>query len=162
MKSILASAAAAIVVLAVWRHAVPGGAMFYQGIVAALLAAGLHRVWSAMRSGARAAAPGRDMILVFLLVYSFVFTVPTTVDRSYSVQMLNQVASAAEGMTRDQLVTHFSVEFASAGAVDRRLREQAMSGTVVKSGNHWVLTPVGTLLTRAFAMTCLVFACEAK
>jgi len=162
MKSILASAAAAILLLAVWRHAVPGGAMFYQGIVAALMAAGLHRVWAARRSGVHATAPGRDMMLVFLLVYSFVFTVPTTVDRSYSVRMLNQVAGAAQGMTRDQLVTHFSVEFASAGAIDRRLREQAMSGTLVKTGDHWVLTPVGKLLTRAFATTCAVFACEVQ
>jgi hypothetical protein len=162
MKSILATAAAAILSLAVWRHAAPGGAMFYQGIAAAGLAAGLHWIWNARRSGMRAAAPCRDAMLVFLLVYSFIFTVPTTVDRSYSVRMLNQVAGAAQGMTRDQLVTHFSVEFASAGAVDRRLREQAMSGTLVKSGDSWVLTPLGTLLTRAFATTCLVFACEVK
>jgi hypothetical protein len=160
MRSVLMAVVAAIAALALWRHLVPGGAMFYQGIAVAVVFAGLHRMVTARNSSIRSAEANKSALLVLLLVYAFVFTVPTTVDRSYSVLMLRRIDGAPTGLSRDQLVAHFANEFASDGAIDRRLREQAVTGTVVHTEGHWRTTALGRGLTKAFDATCFLFRCE--
>lgn len=169
--SVLTSSLSALLVLVLWRHLSPGGILFYQGVAVAALAGvlgGALAVAFARRrratrgpGGARpiVTTPFKDGLLAALLVYAFVFTVPTTVDRSYSVRLLQRLAQADAGMTESQVTTAFLADFAVAGGVHRRLDEQLASGNIVRDGDTWRLTARGRALTDAFRTTCQVFVC---
>lgn len=161
MRSISFSFALYVFALMIVRHSRPDAILFYQGIVLALVVAVIHGglAWrfAKPRIGLTAL---KDALLVFLLAYSFMFTVPTTVDRSYTIRMLGVLDGAPSGMTREELAKHFGVYFAEHGGVDRRIAEQIDTGTLAAHGERIQLTPFGHLLTKAFALNCRLFACR--
>jgi hypothetical protein len=162
MKPILVATLLALLALAAWRHAAAGGILFYQGIaIAAVAGIGLALALR-LRGADGRTTPLKDGLLTFLIVYAFVFTVPTTVDRSYSVRMLQKLDASSSGLTRDELTGFFMRDFIAEGGVDRRLREQTRTGTIVPLGERWQLTPEGHWLNRAFEATCAAFVCESR
>ena len=133
--------------------------MFYQGVALALIVSIALFLMTARRSAITVAA--KDALLVFLLIYAFVFTVPTTVDRAYSVRLIQELDHRKDGMTSAEVAEWFSADFSSGGAVKKRLNEQRMTGTIVESGDgRQHLTAWGRFLAWTFRVTAVAFACE--
>lgn len=149
------------VALAVWRNLFPEGILFYQGVVLAFLTGVLQGGWTFWRREP-GATPWKDAAIGFLLAYSLMFTVPTTVDRSYSVQMLNLLAQMPEGATINELAGHFATRFVQHGGVGRRIQEQVATGSVVVDPVTGVvrLTQWGQVLTWLFMLDCRLFSCR--
>src|SRR5436305_1351221 len=107
MKIVVASFAASLLIFILIRHLLPQGIVFYQGVGVAL-AVGMAQ-FLIQTFWMHNAAPDvlKDVLLSFLLSYSFVFTVPTTVDRAYSVKMLNRLAEAPAGLDRGDIGAFF-------------------------------------------------------
>jgi hypothetical protein len=142
------------------RHLNPSGILFYQGVTTAVCVS-IFQV-AVARAWGNTSWPLalKDALLTLLLTYAFLFTIPTTVDRSYSVLMLQHLAEAPQGLSRED-VSHFYVQdFVDRGGVDRRLAEQQATGTVTERNGRYVLTAEGETLTSAFRLTCQVFACQ--
>jgi hypothetical protein len=142
------------------RHAFPRGILFYQGMALALITSALLFSIEARRGAVAAAA--KDALLAFLLIYAFVFTIPTTVDRAYSVKLIRELDRRNDGMTSAEVAQWFSTEFLVGDAVAKRLHEQRMTGTIVEaSDGRQHLSAWGRFLAWSFHVTALVFACEA-
>lgn len=147
--------------LAACRHTWPSGILFYQGVALALLVGVAHGLYTLVRPGRGGApTPVKDAVITGLLAYAFMFTVPTTVDRSYSVRMLQLLASRPEGLSRAALNDHFAEHFVRQGGVERRIAEQQATGSVALRGEQVQLTERGRLLARLFDLSCSAFACH--
>ncbi len=142
------------------RHVQPDGILFYQGIMVAVLVSLAQGIVAWKRLHEPVSTASKDAMLTFLLTYAFLFTVPTTVDRSYSVRMLEHVADSPRGLTREEVGRFYVQEFLENGGVDRRLTEQQVTGTLVERDGKYVLTRKGEALTVAFRVTCVAFACQ--
>ena len=141
-----------------WRHLQPGGIVFYQGVFLALVTACVqlgYVMWSRVASRNMAI---KDALLTFLLLYSAVFTVPTTVDRAYSVRMILQIENDPEGLTRDQIERWFATDFGAQGGVEKRLQEQLATGSISNHEGRYKLTPFGVALANSFRVIQTLFA----
>lgn len=147
-----------LVLLAACRHLWPSGILFYQGVALALAVAVAHGLHAFAKAGHT--TPVKDALITLLLAYAFMFTVPTTVDRSYSVRMLQLLASSPEGMSREALRGHFAEHFVRQGGVDRRIAEQQATGSLALQGEQVRLTERGRWLARLFDWSCSAFACH--
>jgi hypothetical protein len=127
------------------------GIMFYRGVGAlglvflALLAffiAALPRV--ARRFGLDGAdALGAAIVATSLLFAAFVLG-PITVDRSISVFMLSRFEAADRPLTEQEARDAFVRVYVSDWAqIDRRIREQELSGNLERASSGWRLTPQG-------------------
>ena len=139
------------------RHVQPTGIMLYQGVVVGVFVS-LAQFLLERRRGTGEAA--KNALLTFLLIYSFVFTVPTTVDRSYSVKMLTAVGQSPAGLTRDEINDLFVHWLVAEGGVDKRLIEQTSTGSIRVNDGRYTLTRTGRFLNASFRMTGVVFASE--
>lgn len=141
------------------RHLDPEGILFYQGIGLGALLTLLQLILSryALREPLFLAA--KDALLSFLLIYSFLITVPTTVDRSYSVRMIEQLAAAHSGLTHDEISQLFVSDFIQQGGVTRRLHEQQVTGTLREHDGRYYLTLKGRILAYLFRGTDALFDC---
>ncbi|WP_330083787.1 hypothetical protein [Methylocystis iwaonis] len=133
------------------------GVMFYRGVGAlivdfflliALVAASAARL--PRRLGIDGAdALGAAIVATSLLLAAFVLG-PITADRSISVFMLSQFEAADRPLTaaeaRDAFVRVYVDDWAQ---IDRRLKEQALSGNLEQGPDGWRLTAQG----RAFMKT---------
>ena len=142
-----------------WRHLQPAGILFYQGVASAVLASLLQLAFALVRH-TRWSVAFKDTAITFLLAYAFLFTVPTTVDRSYSVGMLLRLAQAPGGMSREDVSRLYVEDFVNRGGVERRLKEQQATGTRVERAGKFVLTDEGDALVTAFRVTCAIFVCQ--
>ncbi|KAF2991971.1 hypothetical protein OGR47_00315 [Methylocystis sp. MJC1] len=133
------------------------GVMFYRGVGAlivdfllliALVAAAAARLPRCFGIDG-ADALGAAIVATSLLLAAFVLG-PITADRSISVFMLSQFDAAARPMTatqaRDAFVRVYVDDWAQ---IDRRLKEQALSGNLEQGPDGWRLTAQG----RAFMKT---------
>lgn len=159
MKHIAVTGLAFLLLFIAWRHFRPGGILFYQGLVLAAVVTVAQFTLTRLRGGLSWRLALKDALLSFLLIYSFVFTIPTTVDRAYSVRMLLRLETSPDGLTRDQIERWFRDEFVAEGGVERRLIEQQATGSVAENQGRYRLTPAGKWLTAAFRFTQAVFAC---
>ena len=150
-----------ILIFVAWRHLQPEGILFYQGVLLALLLAGAQWACARRLGGPYRPVASKDALITFLLLYSAVFTVPTTVDRAYSVRMILQIEKDSQGLTREQIQGWFSRDFAAQGGVDKRLQEQLATGSIVEQDGHYKLTPLGRLLAHAFRVIQYAFATKA-
>lgn len=158
MGRIAAGIAAFMAIFVAWRHLEPEGILFYQGCVAAALAAALQLAVSLLR-GAKG-TPWKDATITLLASYAFMFTVPTTIDRAYSVRMLEHLQRQPEAVGRAELEQWFAGYFATADGVERRLREQVVTGSLREAGDgRYELTARGRLLAQSFVLLQRVFAC---
>jgi hypothetical protein len=142
------------------RHLQPGGILFYQGCALAVLTATAQVAVARARFRQGWSTTIKDAMTTLLLIYAFVFTVPVTADRSYSVMMLKHIGEAPGGLSRDEVNRRYISEFVDRGGVDKRLVEQQATGTIARQGDAYVLTARGRMLDQAFRWTCRVFACQ--
>jgi hypothetical protein len=144
------------------RHVLPSGIIFYQGIALGFCICILQFVLERRLRHPAAPTAVKNALLSFLLIYAFVFTIPTTVDRSYSVMFLNRLAQSPAGLIQGEIENVYVHGFTSGGAVDKRLKEQISTGTIRERGGRYILTPFGHFLSGSFRLTQAVFACEEK
>jgi len=144
------------------RHLLPHGILFYQGMGLGFCAGVLEFVleWKLRRLPLLGAV--KNSLLSFLLIYAFVFTIPTTVDRSYSVMFLNRLDRSPAGLTQAEVEDIYIQGFTSGGATEKRLQEQISTGTIRETNGRYVLTPFGRFLSASFHFTQAVFACKEK
>jgi hypothetical protein len=161
MKAIVLSFATFLLAFAVLRRGFPGGIMFYQGVMLSVLSGLACLAWLIAVQGRVTGPALKDGLLVFLLAYAFMFTIPTTVDRSYSVKLINALGEVPDGMRSEQIESLFAVDFVRGGAVARRIDEQTRSGIVEQSQAGVRLTPLGHVINRSFVWACVVFTCHA-
>lgn len=157
--SIAAGCACFVLSLLLLRQWWPDGILFYQGLGLACAVALGQWVWTRRGLVNKCQTPGKDALLTLLLCYAFMFTVPTTVDRAYSVRMLQHLANRPGGMTPADLQSWFVTGFAAEGGVDRRLREQFASGNLTEVSGRWVLTERGRWLVAGFDWIQRAFNC---
>ena len=139
------------------RHVQPTGIMLYQGVVVGIFVSLAQFLLERRRETGEAA---KNALLTFLLIYSFVFTIPTTVDRSYSVKMLTALGRSPAGLTRDEINDLFVHWLVGEGGVDKRLIEQTSTGSIRANDGRYTLTRMGRFLDASFRMTGVVFASE--
>lgn len=157
--SIAAGCACFVLSFLLVRQWWPEGILFYQGLVLACGVALAQWVWTRRARVNKCQTSGKDALLTLLLCYAFMFTLPTTVDRAYSVRLLQHLATRPEGMSQADLQAWFVAGFAAQGGVDRRLREQSASGNLSEASGRWVLTERGRWLVTAFGWVQRAFNC---
>ena len=141
------------------RHAQPTGIMLYQGVVVGVFVS-LIQFFLERRRVPGTGEAAKNALLTFLLIYSFVFTIPTTVDRSYSVKLLAALGQSTTGLTRDEINDLFVHWLVGEGGVDKRLREQTSTGSIRANDSRYSLTRMGRFLNASFHITGVVFASE--
>lgn len=158
-------AAALLIFLLVFialRQAQPNGIILYQGLTVGLVTCASQYFFERRRRNLVSIQAAKNAVLSFLLIYAFVFTIPTTVDRAYSVNMITRLQEAPSGLTRSEINGVFVDNFVSKGGVEKRLREQASTGSIRENNGRYVLTPFGRFLAATFHMTRILFACGGK
>lgn len=155
MKVLVVFVAVFLLAFIVVRWLFPGGILFYQGVGLAVVAAALFAAVSWDAPGV-----GRDALLLFLLLYAFVFTVPTTVERAYSVRMLLRIDASPRGLTRDEIGRMYVDGFLAEGGVDKRVSEQVATGSIADHDGRLRVTPFGAALARAFRAAQRLFAAD--
>ena len=141
------------------RQAMPEGVLLYQGVVLGLLVSMSQAVIQRRSETGKATAP-KDALLTFLMIYAFVFTVPTTVDRSYSVRMLNRIAESPDGLSREEVARGYVRYFVAGGGVDKRIEEQVATGSIRERAERFEATALGRMLHWSFLVTGWLFACS--
>ncbi|MCB1535747.1 MAG: hypothetical protein KDJ44_13735 [Rhodoblastus sp.] len=127
------------------------GVLFYRGLVALALTAILLFVACAflLPKLARALPLRADdslggVIVAASLLGSIFVLGPVTVDRSISVFMLSQFESAGKPLTVDEVRERFVKTYVVAwDQMNRRLKEQQISGNLEPAGTGWKLTAQG-------------------
>ena len=142
------------------RHINPSGILFYQGVITSIVVAFITFLvlWKYKKRCLPEA--GKDALFSFLLIYSFMFTVPTTVDRAYSIKMLDHIGQAKDGLSKNEIQQWFTDDFLLHGGVDKRLDEQAVSHTIENVDGQYKLTPWGQFLNTTFKWARTIFACK--
>lgn len=139
--------------------------LFYRGLVLIVLAFGA--TWGALaaalwRTRLRTLAV-RDAfaaaVLSLALNLAFLIVVPVTVDRSISIFVLGQMAAHPdESFTPQAMSALFtSVYVDDHKQIDRRLREQATSGNVVKDGDGYRITGRGRAVIATARIVAALF-----
>lgn len=110
----------------------------------------------------------RDIALGVVLFFSvnlIIFThLPVTVDRSISLFLLGYMNNhPSQTLTVNQFNTIFIDKYVYAnGATQKRFTEQLVTGTVVKAGNGYKISPMGSVLIRFFAFIADLFGISRK
>ena len=162
MKFIAWTIARFLAIFSAVRHIQPTGILFYQGLTVGAVISLVQFLYARSVGGGsvgKSMTPGKDAVITFLLIYAFVFTIPTTVDRSYSVRMIGHLAEWPNGLSRAEISQRYTDDFVGAGGVDKRLMEQTATGTIHKQNDRYVLTKVGMILAKLFYSMEVVFDC---
>lgn len=130
--------------------------LFYRGLILAVIAAVL--TGAVLATAARALGSGNvrptdalaAAIVSFSLNVAFLVVVPVTIDRSISVSILGQMASAGNApQSADEIrrafVDGYVVEHRQ---IERRLDEQVLSGNIERTGSDYRLSPQGAGFVR--------------
>lgn len=140
--ALIAAVIQAVSLLLINVAAIDGMPYMYNGFLYILLATALIGVFFFVHKRAT------DMNLILLsfacvINLSYFALIPTIVDRSISVFVMNQLASGPK--TKEQLEKAFVDDFVYAGgAVPKRIFEQSLSGNIVKlDDGSYQLTPSG-------------------
>lgn len=142
------------------RQLQPQGILFYQGLACAVLSAAMQGLVALLRTKGNRQSIAKDALLTLLLAYAFMFTVPTTVDRAYSVRLIQQLAAHPDGMSRAELEDWFAQRFVRQGGVDRRIHEQLATGSLREQEGRFKLTERGEWLARSFTVFQTMFRCD--
>lgn len=138
---------------ALFRTGLLGGAevLFYRGLVligltfALTLAAAVLAIRAWSRGGVRTRDAVSAAVLSLALNLSFFVVLPVTVDRSISVFILGEMtAHADQTYSSDDMSRLFSkVYVGDYRQIDRRMREQLLSGNVEQAGRGYRISPRG-------------------
>ncbi|WP_240126863.1 hypothetical protein [Thermomonas alba] len=160
LKAALLSVTLQLIIFIIIRRLFPSGIIFYQGLLTALIVSCLHASIAIHQRGFETGVP--EALLGFFMGYSFFFTIPTTVDRAYSVKFL-QALNARGEMQSQEIKSWFAEHFLEDGAVEKRLSEQEATGTIIQtSTGTYVLTIKGQTLARLFDLSCRMFNCQSR
>lgn len=153
--------------VAAFRLGILGGIdiLFYRGLVLivlaalltfAILGAVLHRLRLPRVSTRDAFAAA---ILSLSLNLSFFVVVPVTVDRSISIFLLGEMAERPQqALTPDAASTLFKTVYVDEyREIDRRLREQALSGNLEKIGDGYRISRRGLFVVEMAKVTAWMF-----
>ena len=154
------SVIAFLVAFIVLRHALPQGIILYQGMSLGVVIAGAQFALSRCVTASRFSTSVKDALVTILLIYSFVLTVPTTVDRSYTVKLLRYLSESPDGVSRKQIEQFYVSDFIEHGAIEKRLYEQQATGTIVEQNGMFFLTRPGVALDWTFQAACAIFSCQ--
>lgn len=149
---ILAGLISFAVAFLVLRHGWSNGILFYQGIASSMLGGGVTLGISAFSKRFTTSQIVKDSLLVFLASYAFMFTVPTTVERSYTVRLLEEL-DVRGSMSDADALEWMNQHWSSDDGLRKRLTEQSASGSITRIGGRISLTPRGRMLVRAFRTT---------
>jgi hypothetical protein len=144
--------------------------LMYRGISIAIAAAALQivllsNIWRASRYHSSAKSPLITAATALALAFNiaFLIVVPVTVDRSVTVFLLGQIARAPNGISaaelRQALVNKYVDQY---DAVDRRMREQSLSGNVEASGELYKLTAQGTRFIKFSRFVGSIFGADLR
>jgi len=144
------------------RHIDPRGFMFPQGVALGAIVSALQLIVCWRKRKVATSALLKDGVITFLLIYTWLFTVPTQADRSFSLRLLQRLAEAPSGLSRGGIGQFYTTDFVQHGGLDRRLVEQQASGTVVEQNGRFTITSKGKMVDAVTRMTCKLFACQAQ
>ena len=134
--------------------------MFYQGCALAILVSASQMMISRFKVRLAWSASLKDSLITLLATYAFLFTIPVTADRSYSVKMLHYIGEASDGVSREDVNRHYLSELIYRGGIEKRFSEQQATGTIVQRDGVYVLTAKGRVLDSMFCWTCRLFVCQ--
>lgn len=102
-----------------------------------------------------------------LLCFSFLSTIPLTIDRSYSVWLLKQVTesqSIGSRVWKAQLIEESTLFFSSQnGQLDRRIAEQVRIGNFkISNSEEVVITAKGKLIARINSVIGVIFGLDSN
>ncbi|MES9857401.1 MAG: hypothetical protein ABW166_12455 [Sedimenticola sp.] len=144
-----------VISLILLRAIQPDGIIFYQGLFLSVIISLIYHI--AVLLNKNLTSTLKDPIIIFLACYCFMFTIPTTVDRAYSVMMLLNLHAHPSGMTRIEIEEWFSTSFSKQGSVKKRLTEQMATGTINVTNGTYTLTPLGEFLSFSFRSVQFLF-----
>ena len=139
--------------------------LFYRGLVLIALSflATFGLLAFVLRQLHTAPVGARDAfaaaVLSLSLNLAFLIVVPVTVDRSISIFVLGQMAAEPDRIfTADGMSDLFTkVYVGDDRQIARRLREQAVSGTVQREGNGYRISPRGRFVIAAARIVAKLF-----
>lgn len=137
-----------LAMFSVLRYTDGDGIVFYQGISLSLIL-GLI-IYFSQKSFHLAA-----FFVVF--TYSINLTAITTVDRAYSVKLIEWMGNSTNPTTINEMEKMFQYNFIQTGAVRKRVVEQISSGIFVCEGEECQLTRFGKLIFECFSLTRKIF-----
>ena len=141
-----------------------GSVFFYRGLV--LLAATTVAMAAVLlvlrRRRYRGLLGVRDILLIVTLLLSvnivFFTHLPVTADRSISVFILAYMNRADGPLTSREISESVVREYLVArGAIDKRLDEQVVTGTIVRSGDGYVISAEGRGLVSLYELIARIF-----
>jgi hypothetical protein len=143
--------------------------LFYRGLVLIVLAfLGTFGCLALARNALRRAGLGlRDAfaaaVLSLSLNLSFLIVVPVTVDRSISIFVLGEMAARPDDVfTPDAMSEDFIRVYVGEGRqIERRLREQAVSGNVVRDGAGYRISSRGKAVVATSRIVATLFGSHA-
>lgn len=142
-----------IAALILFRFLDPNGIVFYQGFYSAVLALLVvlfffRKIESSIFSG-------------FLLLLLFNALIVTTVDRAYSVRMLEWIYEE-DGLSSGAIVSKFSNDFIAGGGVAKRVDEQTRTGLIHYDSGSFKVTPSGRFVVLSFALVRKIFNLQTR
>ena len=142
--------------------------LFYRGIALCVVAAVLLATALTLAGRRWPSITFRDAFaaacLSFGLNLSFLVIAPVTVDRSISVFMIATMAAAPnQSVTTADIDQAFRTQYLDRmSQIDRRMKEQATSGTIVEEGGRYRLTPKGISFMRTAHFVAWLFDTDTK
>lgn len=150
-----------VVVFLALRHGWTDGILFYQGIISAVVGGGATMCINLRQRRTTPLQNAKDALLVLLACYAFMFTIPTTVERSYSVKLLEELDSRGS-MTDAEALSWIEAHWAGKQGLAKRLQEQELSGSIRRADGRISLTSRGQMLVRSFKLTATWFAASGE
>ncbi len=144
-----------LVLFICWRIFQAQGIIFYQGLTLAIVVASTQLLVHKRLLPSNGQI--KDAVITFLICYSFMFTIPTTVDRAYSVNFIIELQQHPDGLSHSQITALFANNFSAQGGVEKRLVEQTATGSLVEREGRYYLTTLGQFLATSFCLTRRVF-----
>lgn len=141
-----------------------GSVFFYRGLMMLAVVAVVATIVlvTLSRTSFRGVIGVRDILLIVSLLVSvnvvFFTHLPVTADRSISVFILAEMNRTEGPLTSDQIADIVVHEYLlERGAIEKRLDEQVVTGTVVKSGDAYVISDEGRWLIGAYELIARAF-----
>lgn len=138
--------------------------LMYRGIVLLILSAVITTILLILLNKfVLHSIHGKDiamMVMMLLCINMVLFTLlPVTVERSFSVYMLNYMSNHDEQvMTEQEIREVFAKKYLDEyDAIGKRFDEQIITGSIVKKGEGYVITDRGRFLAHAFRIIGKVF-----
>ena len=105
-----------------------------------------------------------SVVFVFCLNLVFFTHLPVTADRSVSVFLLGYINSKPDRvLTKKELTKVFVDKYVYKNqALDRRLREQTVSGNIIKEGGGYRISKQGRLVMRFYNFIARLFGIDNK